>query len=848
LLLALSVVSQHVQATPADYMSHTVAFNIPVQPVESALLSLSKQAHIQIVVSPGVISGSISHAVLGNKSIRDALALILQDTGLRYSTVGNSISVTLAQAPVDDYPAGEDLTGGEFQVPDGQDRELPLSEGNHSRPRNADSTDVARPNKISVGLEEVLVTAQKRSERLLDVPAAISAISGDRLESLQASSLADFSGYAPGFTMENQGGPGQNFLVMRGLATSDGSTSGPLVATYIDDLPVSSSNGEARGSNFGWDLVPYDIERIEVLRGPQGTLYGADALGGIVKYVLRKPSLDEFNAQIGGSVESVKGGSEPGYGAHASMNFPLLGNMLGVRASGFYRRSTGYIDNIGTDTKDANRSRESGGRISALWKPAENVSVQATVLAQDVNTADQTGVSIDATTRQPAYGSLTNTTYFPMPYVQQARNYSLSINWELSFATLTNAASWSQIRYRFDQDLTNSFGALAPSPDDLVDYTIRDKSSKFTEEVRLTSPERQQMQWLAGAFYTREGSREDGTIPVFTATYVPLASDNLFIYSNNTTFKERALFANLRWKFNDRFDAGAGGRYSQNTETDCTPESAGLFGGGAVPCAGRPYFHSTTWSADGRLHLDQDSMFYVRYATGYRPGGCNNGCVTNDKLQVTGAFGADRTVNYEFGFKGQFLDQRLQADLAIFRIKWLDIQVTQVNSLNIYSTVNGSEASSTGFELATVYRPLDHFMLQGTLSFTDAFLTKDPPTGVSGKRGDQLADSPLWSGSLLTEYQLPLSGHSKLVFGAGYRYRDRIHAGLPSSGSSSIVPQNIVDLYMSTIVGPVAGRLYVRNLFDQRAYSGIASVDNAAKPVYAPVQPRTIGVSLDYRF
>lgn len=853
------------------------SLNIPAQPLEDALNSFSRQTHVKLAFYANLGRGLISPPIAGNYTPEAALRLLLANTGLRFryidpdsvailpnepganSAVETSLNNTrLASGSVAGGAVASAPEPGNSKVaPDRPGVKSPdPSQTDRNREHNKEGEREPDGNKYQLNsLEDIVVTAQKRSEKLLDVPASIGVIGGDRLESLQSTSLPDFAGYVPGLTVAGGGSPGQNTLVIRGLSTGYSNlTSGPLVATYIDDVPVSSSNAAARGALYGIDLMPYDIERVEVLRGPQGTLYGADALGGLVKYSLRKPDLTEFAARVGADVQHVDGSGRVDWGSRASVNLPIVMGTLGVRVSGFYQHTAGYIDNVGMGTRDANHSTESGGRATVLWKPADNLSVQATVLAQDINAADQTAVDLNIKTLQPVYGPKARSTQFPEPFTQQLRTYSLGVDWDLHFATFTNSSSWSRLNSGTQFDSTPGANGLIPSPGGLSLYIIGDRVAKFTEEMRLASPQSQRIQWLIGGFFTKEGGEEVGSIPTFTSMHVPLpTADNLYIYTYKNDFKERAAFGNAVYKLTESFDIGAGARYAQSTETDCTPVQSGYFGAaGPLPCATRPYTGVTTWMANARFHLDRNSMFYLRWATGYRPGGCNNGCVTSTQLETPGTFSADKVANYEGGFKGEFFDHRLQLDLSAFHIGWRDIQAQVLNSLGLVYAGNGAAATSNGIEVTTSYQLTDRLLLQATLDHTDAHLTRDAP-GIGGKTGDQLPESPRWTASLIAEYRQPFGERRQFLLGGGYRYRDTVvnqFAGLASAPLDPlpIGPQNIVDLNTGLVLDRVSWRLYVKNAFNNRSYMGLLYLISPTMPSFVPVQPRTIGLSVDYRF
>jgi len=376
----------------------------------------------------------------------------------------------------------------------------------------------------AVSLEEIVVTAEKRDERLIDVPSSISVLSGESMETLHANSLTDVASYIPGLSIQNGGSPGQNTIVIRGLSTGYFNiVSASLVGTYIDDTPVGSSTAGTRGASYGLDLMPDDIEQIEVLKGPQGTLYGADAMGGLIKYELRKPDLTQFDARMGGDLENVDGSNTPGRGGHGSINMPIVEGILGLRLSGFYENNAGYIHNVGTGVRDSNQSTESGGRVTLLWQPMDRLAVQATFLEQEINVADETGVNLQENTQQPIYGPDSRSTFFPEPYKQTSRDYSLNVKWSPDFATLTSSTSWSKLDGVRAADLSTNFGQYTPgNPDALALSSIIDNVSKFAQEVRLSSPDNQRIQWMLGGYYTHEDDFELENVPTFTPSYVPL--------------------------------------------------------------------------------------------------------------------------------------------------------------------------------------------------------------------------------------------------------------------------------------------------------------------------------------
>jgi outer membrane receptor protein involved in Fe transport len=699
-------------------------------------------------------------------------------------------------------------------------------------------------------MEEIVVTAEKRSQKLVDVPVSVGVISGDYLELVHSDSIATMAGYVPGLTVQNGGSPGENVLTIRGLSTAYNNISSPaLVGTYIDGMQIGSSTAGTRGSVFGLDLMPYDIAQVEVLRGPQGTLYGGDAMAGLVKYELRKPDLTKFGAQVGTDLEGVSGSGQLGWGGRAAINAPIINDVLGLRVSGFYKNGPGWIDNIGTGIEDSNHAEEDGVRATLLWQPTGSLAVQFTALGQDIDTDGPTAVTLNAATFKPAYGDNSRLTLLPEPYRQQLRAYDLDIDWDFGFAKLNSNSSWQHFGNTARYDLSPNFGKyVTATPNAIVDEHLSDDVNKFTQEVRLTSPDNQRILWTVGGYYTHEEGYQIENVPTFTAQYVPLpASDNVLYDNGNYIYEEIAGFVNLTYKFSDRFDISAGDRYSVNKQSECTLTTTGLFGGTPGACTERPSQDVSTWMTNVRYHLSGDSMLYARVATGYRPGG---GCDTcgNPKLGTPNFFFPDRTTNYELGFKNDALDHRLQIDASIFYINWTDIQLGQLTSMGILYTGNGGTASSSGIELTASYKLSETLRVTASLDYTNAHLTQDAP-GANGVNGDQLPNSPLWSGSVLVDYNRPAFANSRFIAGGGYRYRDSVVSQFAGTGLPlPMGPQNIIDAYAGLSVQNVSFRLYGKNIFNNHSYTGLYYLTNPNLPQFVPIQPRTIGLSVDYKF
>lgn len=718
---------------------------------------------------------------------------------------------------------------------------------------NEQAADAAVDRTI---IEAIVVTAQKRSEKLTEVPLSVSVIQSDSLANKGATSITDFAAYVPGLAVSNNGAPGINGIVIRGLATSyNNSFNAPLVVTYIDDQPTGASAGGfggARGGTYTLDLMPYDVAEIEVLRGPQGTLYGANAMGGILKYSLKRPDLAETEFRAGTDVASVQGSDGVDWGVRASLNTPLVQDRLALRVSGYTRDTAGYIDNIGIGEKDSNSSETSGGRASLLFAPTDKLDIEATVLMQRIRADDLSAVNLTGQTDRPFYGSDIRSTKFAEAYKQDSENYSLRINWDLDFATLTSSSSYADMRNTLTLDLSG-IPYVPSAPTALIPYTFRTSVKKFTQEARLTSPGGTALDWMVGAFYTGEKPDEYDDFRAYADYGVPLPAPNDILLLGTTPgsrnkYKEWALFTNATYRFTDKFDIGAGIRYGENKSSGCDPGFIGIYGnGGTFACQSRPYDGVTTWMANVRYHFQPDAMIYARVATGYRPGG---GCDTcgNPLLGVPPTFDPDRLTNYELGLKGAFFERRFQFDIAAFHIDWKDIQLRVTNANGFSYPGNGETAVSQGIELSAAYVLDSGLRLGGNLAYTDAKLTADAP-GVGGRDGDELPASADWAGAVTADYTRDLSTGLTLLTGVGYHYKAGVDSQFRGTGAPfPMGSQNITDLYAGLDFGDTQARLYVKNALDDRAYTGLTFLTDRSRPLFTPVQPRTIGLQLDHKF
>ncbi|MBL9068658.1 MAG: TonB-dependent receptor [Sphingopyxis sp.] len=703
---------------------------------------------------------------------------------------------------------------------------------------------------------DIVVTAQKREQRLIDVPQSVSVVSGDALENVQATNFSDYLKLVPGLQL-NQTTAGFGRLVLRGVNTGGVAST---VAVYQDETTFGSSSGLVNGAILAGDFDTFDIERIEVLRGPQGTIYGASSMGGVLKYVTRKPETGAFEVRARGSVETVKGGDESYLGS-AVVNVPL-GDTFAVRASGFYRDFGGFIDSIGTGgsdiESDINSSKSYGGRASVLFKPSEGLSIQLSAYLQNLKTHASNSVDSDPSTGRTLYGRLSQSQFVPEFTDVRYRVYSAVVDADLGFANLVSATSYSTLSQSFRGDLTPQFGGLIEAifgtPNDFYQGQLT-RVRRVSQEIRLQSPESDSFEWLVGAYYTREKGVIDQTYnAVQPGTLTPVAGLPLLgVATLNSRYRELAGFANATLHLGERFDLTFGGRYSGNRQV-ANQVSDGILAGGLIVLPDtRSSENVFTFSVAPQFEISDQATVYARVAKGFRPGGPN--VLAPGAPDELRSYASDSLVSYEVGVKAETVDRSFSIDIAAFHIDWKDIQVFGlVNNFGI--NFNGGKAKSDGLEFTTTLRPTDGLSFSLNGAYTNAKLKDDTPAQVGGLTGDRLPYTPKYSIGANADYEWAVGGETKAYVGASVRSLSKQPAGFDFAfrsinGRQRYLPSyEVVDLRAGLDFGKYSLELYAKNLTDAEGKTSLEAPANIPLGAAgtAVIRPRTFGVTLTAGF
>jgi iron complex outermembrane receptor protein len=705
-------------------------------------------------------------------------------------------------------------------------------------PKSADAPKTApsTPQK----LEAVTITATRRREPAREVPMQVDTLSTEKLQQSGAKTLTDYLGDQPGVDVKTTGGAGTGAINVRGVSTGDQTIS--TVGVYIDDVAIGSSSAYAAGATTALDMSLLDLNHIELLRGPQGTLYGAGAMGGLLKYVTNEPDTYEFSGKVSlGGTLTKRGG--PGNTQSAVVNIPLKEDVAGLRISAFRDHVGGYVDAVGP----ASGTRINGGytvgaRVSLLVEPLARLKIRLTATQQDIKRDGADYVDYDVNTGQPVYGGSTRKLSVREPYSVKVKVAAADIEYDFGWARLNSITSTQRTDFAQRSDYSGVYGPAVGL--DTVIADLRAKAERTTQEFRLTSQAGGQFEWLAGLYYNREkGSNHQ--------TDTGVTDGDLLFADIPSNYREKAIYGDVTWNATRSISLTGGVRIARNSQ-DYVVAADGLLVGGPVTFVGDSAETSKTYLLTAKYALTPTSNVYARVASGYRPGGPNPASRdANGNALVPPTFQHDSLWSYEAGYKADLLEKSLSIQAAVYDIRWSQIQqYFAVNGVNVI--VNGGRAHIQGAELSATYRPTSQLSIGGGLSYTDARLSEDAP-GLA-LAGSRLPNTPRFSANFSANYGFELGGRAAYV-GISQRLVSSRNAGFDGSAA---LPQyrlpgyGLTDLQAGVDLERFQIALFVRNLFDRRAQIG-GETNLVAAGVGGPVmvneaRPFTIGTTLTAKF
>lgn len=728
---------------------------------------------------------------------------------------------------------------------------------------------------------DIVVTARKARERLQDVPISVNALSGDQLRDRGAVDVKDVLRSVPGLSFSGTERGLGNYNI-RGISTV---ASAPTVGIYLDDISLVTIATTFSGA---FDPVFFDMERLEVLKGPQGTLYGGSSMGGAIKYVSARPKLDEVGGSAAAGVATTAHGSMS-YNAEAVVNLPIVQDVLAVRGGIYFRHDGGYIDNVagGSFTNSRYSSTEPGftpqrqnalatrgasnqndantyvGRLSLLWQPDESWSIRPAAFYQHYK-LDNPGQFFLGEKK------LTSSYRIAQPTTDKAGIYSLDINKELGGVQATSLTAYFDRKLDYVRDYSFFIGGLVPPLLGLTSDNLSASHTKtFSQEFRLASTNSDApLTWIAGLYYSHQ---DDNLYQIATtpgATPV-IGTEVGYVGDTTTITKQYAAFGEATYKLLDNLDVTAGVRLFQIKQVvDIMGD--GPFNGGLTQVIGR---RSNEKGINPKFGVSykatRDNLIYASAAKGFRPGGPNrfqiNPVLCAADLNQLGlskapdTFDSDNLWSYELGTKNQF--GNIMFNGALFYTDWKKIQ-QQINltSCGFAFTGNAGAAHVKGAEAETRINLTRAFQVGGTVTYSDAKIVEAVP-GTTAEDGDQVLAVPKWMLSGYASYGAELIEGWRGQIRGEYQYQSRSRrqfnrtlAILYPSGAAGTTPNRaefrgayqVVNAFASISNGETEFRLYVNNLFDNRPFLDTdltAGVDRSTT-----IRPRTIGLEVRRRF
>ena len=649
----------------------------------------------------------------------------------------------------------------------------------------------------SGGLDEIVVTATRREERLQDVPISVTAFSQEKLDAQGLKNIDDLTRLSPGVTFSRNGmGSSANYndegsdINIRGIDSTAGTST---TGIYIDDTPI-----QTRHIGFG-SVNPFpqlfDVDRVEVLRGPQGTLFGAGAEGGVVRFIAPEPDLHKASGYLRGDFSQTKSAAAS-YETGAAYGAPIIQDVLAFRVSASFRRDGGWVDRVGyslkatdnpvtptpvyngsTTESNANWQQTFTFRAALAWKPNDALEVEPSFYYQKLDINDTAAYWLPLS--DPGSGVYRNGNQQRNPSSDPFTLTAVKVKWDAGFADLYSNTAYYARNQTSTSDYTQYLRATWASFGELPDTfphsaqaagsaPFSDSQRNFYEELRLSSKDASsRLQWTGGIFFShlKENVFEtivdptlDSEIIAYTGGAASLCSaalpcPNGLIYNgpvDEVVDKQIAIFGEATFKFTDTFKATGGLRYSKLDYSGSVVETGPFLGETIVTSAGateKPFTPKLTLS----YQPDRDALFYAGASKGFRPGGPNTGVgqICGGSLtalgisQVPDQFQSDSLWSYELGSKLTLLDHRLQINTSLFYVDWKNIQQNvYLPSCGEQFTANLGQAKSQGGDIEVIYKPVESLTFDVTAAYTDAKLTKSSCAGTLTLSGSACVGGP----------------------------------------------------------------------------------------------------------
>jgi iron complex outermembrane recepter protein len=703
-------------------------------------------------------------------------------------------------------------------------------------------------------VEEIIVTATKRGEQSIqDVSMSIAAFDEGNLRARGADNFLDYARAVPGLAVQDQG-PGDKKYVIRGVQSVGAATTG----VYFDEIVMTANNRQDGGGRQP-DIKLFDVERVEVLRGPQGTLYGASSMSGTIRIVSNKPDASKLAGRVEGTVSNTRYGNE-NYRVNAMLNVPLIEDKLAIRGVYYARDESGFIDNTRLGLTGINDEDTQGGRLSARLWATDTLTLTASGMYQKTESNGRYGF-------EPSTGELEVGFYTKTPWVDEFFTANITAEQEFDSGTLLLTSSWFDRDIDFNNDGTTILAGILGRPPENTRALLAQPQSRsiWSNEARFSSKWDGPFNLVGGVFFQKEKSNFNSRVDSADTNGMAEASPIVYLWRTiDTDIENRSLFGELSYDLTDRLTATVGARWFQFDVDEqssllvacCSGNTPGS--GPAAPTS------STDKDVNYKLNLafeaSDDVLLYAQAAQGFRSGGNNEpGISVVQSCQNSSSFGSDGLWNYEIGAKMSLFDNRAVLNITPYYIDWSDMQVRAFNPTCNNSRIdNAGEASIQGVEAELVLRPLADLQFNFTFNYSDAELKEDQPkatgtgNGTEGRKGDDIPGVPRTSGSAGAQYTFPIAnmpfsgvlrgdysyvGSSKTAFRP---LTDPTYRVQPSYSLTNVRFGLTGDTWEAT--------LFLNNAFDERAEVTRLVFSQTRPDIVITNRPREVGVSFSKSF
>lgn len=777
------------------------SFNIPPQAASSGIQVFARQAGVQVLSTRNDIRDKRTNGVRGTMDVDAALRQLLDDTGLVALNTGAStytIKVARTATQASFYQGATTVGSGA------------------SSPNAAPATS---------GDGDIVVTAQKRAETAFEIPISVSVKGEEEIQNRNAETITDLQYSVPGLSI-SEFGPGQQRIQFRGVSSFSGLAQ---IGQYIDEIPLNTEFPDQ-----GPDIRLVDMARVELLRGPQGTLYGQGAMGGTIRYITNDPELTTVSGSALGEISQIDGG-QMAWRGEGVLNLPLAQDQLGFRVAGGYTRIGGWIDNTRTGEDNVNRGRSYFVRGKLLAKLGDRLTATFMGSHQNIETG---GNNVADDNREIQYAA-------PTPIKNHINLFSGVLHYDLGSVSLVSATSWQERKGSSVIDLTDVLAPLVELlqglPAGTVDsYVFAGDSdfAAFSQEVRLQYDSGSGLRGVIGGFYrnSRSSSVTLGVIDPVTAAPV-----DYYSAGGRDTSKSWAIFGDVTYEIAAGLDLNLGGRYFEDKRTQNSASS--IFGSASVDI-GSDTFRAFTPKVNLSFRASDALNFYATASKGFRSGGFNATSVGGGVVVIPPSYDPDSVWTYEAGAKFQTTDRRLSGEVAVFRNIWSDIQsvATAPNGVNSY-TVNGAKMAGNGIDLQLTYRPIPALTLSFTGGWNDM---KYKTTTLEHFAGDRADYAPRYSGSVSAEYRFDV-GDAPSFARVDYQRADGIQVWFRSF---QVVPalsekQEYLNVNIGTELSGVSLQLFAKNILNEYGvtYPAYGSLPYPGRPI-----PRSFGAQVRVGF